>query len=345
MSKLLIASTRQDAGKTSIIIGIASVLGKKFGYIKPFGDRLIYHRKINWDYDTLLINQLWNLDQESENMTLGFSHFKLRYVSQQESIKQFLMEMAEKAAAGKDLLFIEGGQDLSYGSSIYFDSFYMAKYLGCKMIIVVSGDADQVLDDITFLKKYQDMSGVDFKGVIINKIHDVDEFEATHLKTIKNMGIEVLGVIPYKKKLTYFTMKFLADRFLARIIAGEKGLNNVVRNILVGSMATSEALRTPMFNTENKLIITSGDRSDMILAALESNTAGIILTNNIVPPSNIISRASERNIPLLLIPQHTYHIARQMDNFGALLTREDSEKLQILSHLARKYVNLDLLLK
>jgi BioD-like phosphotransacetylase family protein len=345
MSKLLIASTRHAAGKTSIIIGIASVLDKKFGYIKPFGDRLIYHRKTNWDYDTLLINQLWNLDQESENMTLGFSHSRLRYVGQQDSIKQFLIEMAENAASGKDLLFIEGGQDLTYGSSISFDSFSMAKYLGCKMIIGVSGDADQVLDDITFLKKYQDKTGVDFKGVIVNKVQDVEEFEATHLKTIKDMGIEVLGVIPYKEKLTYFTMKFLADKFFARIIAGEKGLNNVVKNIFVGAMATSEALRNPLFNTEKKLIITSGDRSDMILGAIESDTAGIILTNNIVPPSNIISKASDQDIPLLLIPQHTYHIARQMDNFEGLITKDDSEKLQMLSHLAKKYVNTDLLLK
>ena len=343
MSKLLIASTRHAAGKTSIILGIASVLDQKFGYIKPFGDRLIYHRKINWDYDTLLINQLWNLDLESENMTMGFSHFRLRYVGQQDSIKQFLVEMAENAASEKDLLFIEGGQDLSYGSSISFDSFSMAKYLGCKMIIVVSGDADLILDDITFLKKYQDMTGVDLKGVIVNKVQDVDEFEATQLKIIKDMGIEVLGIIPYKEKLTYFTMKFLADKFFARIIAGEKGLNNVVKNIFVGAMATSEALRNPLFNTEKKLIITSGDRSDMILGAIESDTAGIILTNNIVPPPNIISKASDRNIPLLLIPQHTYHIARQMDNFEALVTKDDSEKLQMLSHLAKKYINIDLL--
>jgi BioD-like phosphotransacetylase family protein len=345
MSKLLIASTRPGAGKTSIIIGLSSVIDKKFGYIKPFGDRLIYHKKINWDYDTLLIKQLLNLDMESEKMTLGFSHSRLRYVGQQESIKQFLIEMAENAASGKDLLFIEGGQDLTYGSSISFDSLSMAKYLGCKMIIVVSGDMDQVLDDITFLKKYQDMTGVDFKGVIVNKIQDVDEFEATHLKTIKDMGIEVLGIIPFKEKLTYFTMKFLSDKFFARIIAGEKGLNNVVKNIFVGAMATTEALRNPLFNTEKKLIITSGDRSDMILGAIESDTAGIILTNNIVPPPNIISKASERNIPLLVIPQHTYYIARQMDNIEALVTKEDSEKLQLLSHLAKKYVNTDLLLK
>ena len=155
------------------------------------------------------------------------------------------------------------------------------------------------------------------------------------------MGIEVLGIIPYKEKLTLFSMKFLADKFFARIIAGEKGLNNVVKNIFVGAMATSEALRNPLFNTEKKLIITSGDRSDLILGAIESDTSGIILTNNIVPPPNIISKATDRNIPLLLIPQHTYNIARQMDNFEALVTKDDSEKLKMLSHLAQKYIDID----
>ena len=344
MSKLLITSTREGSGKTSIISGIASVVDKKFGYIKPFGDRLIYYRKMNWDHDTLLINQLWDLGLESEDMSMGFSHFRLRYVDQEDSIKKFLIEMAEKAAAGKDLLFIEGGKDLTDGSSIGFDSLSMAKYLGCKMIVVVCGDADRVLDDITFLKKYRDMTGVHLKGVIVNKVHDVDEFKTTHLKTINDMGIQVLAVIPYKETLTYFTMKFLADKFSSRIIAGEKGLNNVVKNILVGSMATSEALKNPLFNTENKLIITSGDRTDLILAAIESNSSGVILTNNIVPPSNIISKASDRDIPLLLIQQHTYHIARQMDNFEALVTKDDSEKLQLLSQLAKEYIDTDLLL-
>jgi hypothetical protein len=34
-----------------------------------------------------------------------------------------------------------------------------------------------------------------------------------------------------------------------------------------------------------------------------------------------------------------------MDNIEALATKDDSERLQLLSHLATKYVNIDLLLK
>jgi len=155
------------------------------------------------------------------------------------------------------------------------------------------------------------------------------------------MGVQVLGVIPYKPQLTSFTMSFLADRFLARVIAGEEGINNTVKHIFVGAMSTEESLRNPLFNKENKLLITSGDRSDMIIAALDSDTVGVILTNNIVPPPNIISKASEKHIPVLLVPYDTYEVTRQMDNFDALLTHDSSEKLKILSQLVGDYVKID----
>lgn len=345
MKKILFASTRQGAGKTNIIVGLSSVSGKKLGYIKPFGDRLTYHKKINWDYDAALINKLWKLEMETEQVTLGYSHQKMRYMYDKESIGPALNEIAENAAAGKDALIIEGGQDLIYGSSLHFDSLSMAKYLGCELFIVVGGEADQVLDDIIFLKKYRDLEGVDFKGIIVNKIRDVDEFESLHLDAIKGMGIPVLGVIPFKEQLTYFTMQYLADKFAARIIAGEKGLNKTVKNIFVGAMSTGESLRNPLFHKENKLLITSGDRSEMILAALESDTSGLILTNNMLPPSNIISKAAERDIPLLLLSLDTYNIARQMDNIEALLTAENSASLDMLSHLAKKYIKTENLLE
>ena len=43
----------------------------------------------------------------------------------------------------------------------------------------------------------------------------------------------------------------------------------------------------------------------MILAALEGDTAGIVLTNNISPPSTIISKAEQLGVPMLLVPDDT----------------------------------------
>ncbi len=347
MKKILIASTREGAGKTSIIVGLASAVSGNYGFIKPFGDRLVYRKKKNWDYDCFLIRNLWQVDTEieSEDITLGFNHSKLRYVYNRDSIKEKLLEMAKISGKHKEILFIEGGKNLTYGTSIHLDSISMAKHLEAKIIFVISGDDDTIMDNITYIKKYVDMKDIDFGGVILNKVQDITNFSNIFLQNITAMGIQVLGILPYQQGLTYFSVNYLAKKIAAKVIAGENGLEKIVKNIFVGAMSTNRALRNPLFNKQHKLLITSGDRHDMILAAIDSDTAGIILTNNIVPPSNIISRASDRGIPLLLVESDTFEIAKQTDKMEALLTEKSQEKIDILTQLISENLKIDHFLK
>ncbi len=101
------------------------------------------------------------------------------------------------------------------------------------------------------------------------------------------------------------------------------------------------AMRNPLFGKEEKLVITSGDRSDMVLAALEPGTIGVLLTNNILPPSNIIAKASEMNVPVLLVPSDTYQVARQIDLMEPLLTRDNAENVGLLVELVKKGVKIN----
>jgi BioD-like phosphotransacetylase family protein len=341
MKKILIASMREGSGKTSIIAGITTAVQKKYGYIKPLGDRLVYKRKKNIDHDAMVLLKLLKIDAEPDSISLGFTHSKLRYKYDEKGIQNMLTTLADTIGQGRDVLFIEGGRDLAWGASVHLDSLSVARYLGARLILVVSGDGDRVSDDIQFIHDEVDTSKVDFGGIIVNKVQDVDDFKNSFLPPIKELGMKVLGVMPYRAQLTCFSMSMLADRFLARVIAGDQGLDNVVKHIFVGAMSTEESLRNPMFNKENKLLITSGDRSDMVIAALESDTVGVILTNNIVPPPNIISKATEKNIPLLLVPYDTYEVARQMDNFDALLTHDSKDKLKFLEQMVKDYVQID----
>jgi BioD-like phosphotransacetylase family protein len=81
-------------------------------------------------------------------------------------------------------------------------------------------------------------------------------------------------------------VNYLADRLFAKIIAGENNLNGIVENVFIGSVSANAVCKEPLFQTKNKIVITSGDRSDMIIAALDSQSTAIVLTNNILPPSN-----------------------------------------------------------
>ena len=336
---------RKSAGKTSLIMGFIQTMAqqKTIGYMKPFGDRLLYRKKRLWDYDSALIANVFGLKEAPENITIAFEHSKIRYMYDEESTKKKVLDMVAKTGQDKDILFIEGGKDLTYGTSVHLDPVSVTRYVDGKLILVMSGSDDVVVDDITFMKPYLQMTGVNLAGVIINKVHDTKEFSDLYIEQITNMDIPVLGVIPYETELSYLSVGYLSEFLFAKVLAGENALNNVVKNIFVGALSANVALRNPLFAKEAKLIITGGDRVDMILAALESDTAGIILTNNVLPPSGIISKAANRNIPLLLVSADTFQTANQIYNLEPLPTKEDTEKIEILGKAVAEHVSMDAL--
>lgn len=341
MDKLIIASMRPNAGKTGLIVGLGRVLGRKIGYMKPLGDRLLYRKKQLWDHDASLVTTVFGLAENPMDMSLGFDHAKLRFMYNEESTKTKLLEAVANIESDRDLLLIEGGQDISYGISVYLDPISVAEQVGAKLVVLTGGGENEILDDITFLKQRINLGNIEFGGVIINKLADLENFKDISLPLIAETGVEVLGLLPFAPKLNYYSVGYLADRLFAKVVSGASGLNNTVQTVLVGATSVQTALRDPAIKMEHSLMIAGGDRTDLILAALENNAVGIILTNNIVPPSNIIAKASERQTPLLLVNADTYQTARQIDDLQPLLTRGDAAKIKLWEQLVRDHVRVD----
>ena len=340
MKTIVVGSTHKSAGKTSLIVGLAKAAGTSAGYMKPLGDRLLYRKKRLWDYDAALITNVFNLEGNPEEMTIGFEHAKLKYMYDAEGTKAKLAEMVAFASEGKDVVFVEGGETLSYGASINLDPMAVAKQLGASLVLIAGGSESTIVDDIAFVKRYVDLTGIDFAGVIVNKVRNLEDYKATHLEDVAGLGVRVLGVVPFEAELTKLSVGHLAERLLAKVIAGETGLGAKVNAIMVGAMSTNAALQNPLFKKDGKLVITGGDRSDLVIAAIESNTSGIILTNNVLPPSNIISKASERGIPLLLVPFDTYQTASQIESIDPLLVKDDTRKMELLGQMVKEHVSL-----
>lgn len=341
MKKIVVASMERGAGKTSFIVGLTKSAGLKIGYMKPFGERILYRKKRLLDYDSVLISTLNDLGESPEDMSLGFDHSKLRFMYDEEGLKEKLGEMVDHIGDDRDVLFIEGGRDLTYGASLLLDPLTVAKTLDAELIFVLSGEHDKVIDQVHFLKDYLNTKDIDFRGVVINKVEDPDDFMNIHGETFKELDVKVLGIIPYLSDLNYFSMEHISNVLFAKIVAGEKGISNIVKNILVGAMSGPKVTESPLFNKESKLIITSGDRSDVILEALDSDTAGIVLTNNILPTYLIISKANEKGIPLLLVPGDTFKTAKMIDDMERLLTVKDQYKIDVLAEEMKKNINID----
>jgi BioD-like phosphotransacetylase family protein len=340
MKRLIVASMRRGAGKTSVIVGLAKALGTRVGYLKPFGDRLLYRKKRLWDYDAALMTNIFGLTDNPDDLSIGFDHAKLRYMYDHLSIRERVLQSVARVEPGKEMLFVESGRDYSYGVSVHLDVLSLAHYLQAPIVLVAAGDEGQILDDIFFVHTYTHREGVALHGVIVNKVSNVEDFKNAYLREIAAVGVNLLGVIPYRAELTTLEMGHLAENLFAKVVAGERGLRRVVKQIFIGAMSAQAAMRHPGFAQEDKLIITSGDRSDMILAALESNTSGVVLTNNIVPPAHIISLATERDIPLLLVPYDTYETAKRVEAIEPLLTKDAVDKIALLEQLVRDHIDL-----
>jgi BioD-like phosphotransacetylase family protein len=341
MDKLIIGSICQSTGKTSLVVGLAKTLKKKIGYTKPLGDRMLYRKKRLWDYDSALITNIFGLEDIPDDISIGFDHSKLRFMYDEKSLREKLDSILSDVGKDKDIVFIEGGKEINYGISVYLDVLSIASYTGSKLVLVVSGNENAILDDLTFLKKRIDLANINFGGVILNKIPNLEEFKDTYLPSLTASGLNILGMIPFQKELTTFSVGYLAERLFAKVVSGEDQLHKVIENVFIGTMHVHAAQDNPCFKEENKVVITSGDRTDMILASLDSDAACVVLTGNIFPSAKIVAAAKEKNIPLLLVPADTFQIARQMDVMEPLLTKDDHEKIDRLERLVQTHLDVE----
>ena len=341
MKSLIVASTREDAGKTSLIIGLAMTLKKRFGYAKPLGDRFLYRKKRLWDYDAALLTRLFELGEEPESISLGFDHSKLRYMYDRNSVFQALNDVVNEIGRDRDAVFLECGKDLSYGASVHLDPLTISQEMGTPVLIIAGGGENEIADDLAFIKRFVSSDEATVAGVIVNRVIHLDDFRDTHLAEIEEIGVDVFGVLPHVADLSTLSVSTVADRLFARVIAGEEGLNGRIQTVVVGAMSVHAAMGDPRIASPDKLVISSGDRSDMILAVLDAGgTSAVVLTNNIVPPSSVVAKASELGVPLLLVPKDTYETALQVEGIRPLLTADDHDKIEQLTTLVEEHVDL-----
>jgi BioD-like phosphotransacetylase family protein len=78
----------------------------------------------------------------------------------------------------------------------------------------------------------------------------------------------------------------------------------------------------------------------MIVAALGSKSAAVVLTNNILPPPILISKAEKMGIPLLLVSLDSYQVAKQIDALESLPTKDDADKIALIEQMVSSHVNM-----
>lgn len=351
MKKVFIAATKQNDGKTTVSLGLICNFQERFkkvAFIKPIGQRYLEEEGLKIDEDSLLIEEVCGIkcglkDMSPVAVEKGFTE---RYIVNPDKklITRQIKESFRRVSKRQDLVIIEGTGHAGVGSVFDHSNAAVAKLLGTKVILISSGGIGRPIDEIILNQALFEKIGVKVLGVIINKVlpEKFDKINRLVRRGLKTKGIDVLGVVPYNPRLSWPTIEQILEETHFEVLCGKDYLNNTCASIIVGAMRPHDALK---YIVDDALLITPGDRKDMIFAVLKLKISGLILTGGLMPGQKIMDLLIKAKIPVLLAKRDTYSVASCIHDLTVKIRPQDTSKINTIIKLIKDNVDLDRILK
>lgn len=354
--RIFIAATRQNEGKTTLALGLLACLSgriQKLGFIKPVGQRYVEVEDHKIDEDAVLIRHVFKMSGELPDMSpvAITRRFTRDYIEHGDShdLERTIWRAYRSVDAGSDFVVIEGTGHAGVGSCFDLSNAGVAKLLKSKVLLVTGGGIGRPIDEVMLNQCLFARAGVEIMGVIINKVRPekLEEVEHFARKGFERLGLELLGVVPYQKQLTGPMMSQIVEESGGELINGAGHLDVHIEQILVGAMTPHQALN---HLARGALLITGGDREDLVLAAMGGCTlgfgkadcvSGILLTGGIYPHDNIMRLIRKTWVPVVLVKEDSYAAARKITDITFKIQPGDKKKISVARRLVRRHVNVE----
>lgn len=352
--RVFIAATRQNDGKTTTSLGLLAALQERFpriGYIKPVGQRFVEIEEQKIDEDTVLMDAVYRLNCPLVDMSPiavepDFTRKYLQTANNEALIKR-IQKAFDRVSWERDFVLCEGSGHAGVGSVFDLSNARIAKLLDAKVIIVSQGGIGKPIDEIALNQALFEKEGVEIIGVILNKVigEKLDYITDFARRGLKRKGLELLGVLPYQQILCNPSVELIREELGAELLNPTANLGTLVDDVVVGAMSAQNAIR---FFAPGTLLITPGDREDIVLAACASlempngpRMAGIVLTGGMRPGENILKIIRTIEAPFMLVKQDSYQVASKVNNLIVKTRPADSEKITVIRDIVAKNVNVN----
>jgi uncharacterized protein len=354
--RVFIAATRQNDGKTTTSLGLIAALQQfypRIGYIKPVGQRFVEIEEQKIDEDTVLMDAVYRLNCPLVDMSpiAVEPDFTRKYLeaASNDALVRRIQKAFDRVAWEKDFVLCEGSGHAGVGSVFDLSNAQVASTLGCKVIIVSQGGIGRPIDEVMLNQALFEKEGVEVIGVIINKVlpEKLDYITEFARRGFKRKGLELLGVIPHQRILSNPSVDLIREELSAELLndPAREMLNGLVDDVVVGAMGAQNAI--PFFK-RGVLLITPGDREDLVLAACTSldvqsdqNMAGIVLTGGLRPSESVLRVIRTMPIPVLLAGRDSYGVASKVHDLTVKTRPNDLEKIALIRNMIAKSVNVD----
>jgi uncharacterized protein len=349
MVSLYVGSTSGFTGKTLVTMGLGQKFirdGLRIGYIKPVGILPVKVNDILTDNDAWRIYRALDLKDPLEEICPVVLTQELEVKSYRKEMRGLMGRVVKSyqlLSGDKDVMIIGGYGSIYTGSYLGLQGLDVIRRLNAKVVLVVKYEGEYIADYVLQAKK--DLKDR-FLGVILNKVsQDLKQsaYEYT-MPFLQRKKVDILGIIPHDPVVGSVTVEELNDMLGGKVLCCHDKLSNLVENFLIGAMQVDKAIEY-FKKIKNNAVIVGGDRADIQLSAIESGSVCLILTGDLYPGEIILSVAEQKNIPMLVVREDTYSVAKKLEKLSVRLRLRDKGKVERGMHIVTEHVNFPLLYK
>lgn len=356
MSKgLFITATEARSGKSAVSLGVMEMLLRKIEKVGFFRPLINADPGIEGlDNDINLISSHFKLGIPYEKM-YGYTTAEasnLISLGKEDEILEGILQKCNQLKETCDFVLCEGTDFASSSAAFELDiNAETSKNLGFPVLLVANAYSKTVDETVRSIEMALDSLGE--KGchtiaTIVNRTDPQDgKVIIKHLEGRTLTKNQLVYAIPNEPSLGNPTVGEIATILGAEVLYGEEELNRHVHNFTVAAMQLRNLLTRI---GHGSLIITPGDRDDVIIACLATvsstsleNIAGILLTGGLKPeePIEKLIKGFPHMIPILSVKENTFPTATIVDKIHAVISPHDDRKIMQALAVFEKNVDVE----
>ena len=348
---IYLTTTEPFSGKSIIALGLVNLLAakvEKIAYFKP----IISSESTEKDSHLDTIEGHFNLSTSYNDMYVFTRSEVITHINagNEAHVIDTIIDRFKQLQERYDFVVVEGTDFKNNSTNLEFDGdIAIAKNLGIPAALVVKGQGKTVREivdtAVSTTKSFKD-EGVQIITVVANKI-DIGKEEEIRSQLSKALPKDlIITSIPFHKDLESPSMKEISKAVGGKVLFGEHLLSNPVDNSIVGAMQLHNYLTRLNKNT---LVVTPGDRGDIIIGALQANisknyskVAGIVLTGGLMPEQTILKliEGLETVVPIIQVNTGTFKTVTHISQAQSRISPDNKEKIASAISLFDKYVDV-----
>jgi phosphate acetyltransferase len=355
MHTFFIAPTGFGVGLTSTSLGLVGALeraGLKVGFFKPIAQP--HPGDEGPERSSELIARTHGLDSPKP---LSLAHVEqMLGDGQLDDLLEEIISLYQQAAVDKDVIIVEGMVPTRHSSYAARVNLHLAKSLDAEVILVSAPELEslsELSDRVEILAQlFGGPKDPKLLGVILNKVRSEEGLEAFAKRLhelsplLKTDDFRLLGCIHWQEELNAPRTRDIADLLDARVLnAGDYEQRRVLQIVLCArAVANTVQLLKP-----GTLVVTPGDRDDIILAASLAamngmSLAGLLLCSDFPPDPRIMELcrgALHSGLPVLTVSTGSYDTATNLNQLNKEIPLDDKERAEKVADFVASHIDHD----